>query len=252
MASRLNLELKVGIFAFIALIILTLAVFSISEVYIFRPGYNIKVSFSFASGLNVGAVVRVAGIEAGEVKDIRLDYDEEKGQAKVTLLVWLKQGVKVPDDSIAYVNMLGLIGENYLEIIPGQNYEHHLKANGVLIGRDPLSTDTLMEVAHKAAKDLEEVLTSINNVLNKDTQEDLKITIRNIREFSDSIGQGTAIALKETVDNFHQASENIKVITERLERGEGKLGSWLKAKKSSKRKLKVKPEEKHEQPKQNF
>lgn len=252
MASRLNLEVKVGIFAFIALIILTLAVFSISEVYIFRPGYNIKVSFSFASGLNVGAVVRVAGIEAGEIKDIKLDYDQEKGRAKITLLVWLKQGVSVPDDSIAYVNMLGLIGENYLEIIPGRNYEHSLKANEVLIGRDPLSTETLMEVAHKVAEDLEAVLTSINNILDEKTQDDFKATIGNIREFSDAMDQKTALALKETVNNLHQASENIRIITERLERGEGKLGSWLKVKQSSRRKSKAKPEEEKTRPKQNF
>ena len=51
--------------------------------------------------------------------------------------------------------------------------------------------------------------------------------------------------------NLNAASEDIKVITERLERGEGKLGAWLKAKKSSKRKPKTK-ENKQSQPKQNF
>jgi len=229
MTGKLNLELKVGIFAFIALTILALAVFSISEVYIFQPGYRIKVNFGFASGLNVGAIVRVAGIEAGEVKDIELSYDRNKGQAKVTLLVWLKQGVKVPRDSSAYVNMLGLIGENYLEIIPGHDYEHLLKEGEALAGRDPLSTETLMEVAHKVAGDLDDVLISINRVLDAETEQ----------------------ALKEAILNIRDASENIKVITGRLERGEGKLGAWLKVKKSSKRT--PKPEEKKKsQPKQNF
>jgi len=233
MASRLNLELKVGIFAFIALIILALAVFSISEIYIFSPGYNVKVTFGFASGLNVGALVRVAGIEVGEVKDIELSYDKTRGKAQITLQVWLKQGVEVPKDSLAYVNMLGLIGENYLEIIPGQDYSNPLKPGEALAGRDPLSTETLMEVAHKVAGDLDEVLVSINNILDPETEN----------------------ALRETATNLRDASENINIITERLERGEGKLGAWLKAKKRSKRKTRAKEkqeEEKKIQPKQNF
>jgi len=229
MTGKLNLELKVGIFAFIALTILALAVFSISEVYIFRPGYRIKATFSFASGLNIGAIVRVAGIEAGEVKDIELSYDKDKGKAKVTLLVWLKHGVKVPRDSSAYVNMLGLIGENYLEIIPGHDYGHLLKEGDTLVGHDPLSTETLMEVAHKVAGDFDDILTSINRVLDAETEE----------------------ALKEAIFNIRDASENIKVITGRLERGEGKLGAWLKVKNSSKRRLKTE-EKKKSQPKQNF
>ena len=69
MTAKMNLELKVGIFTFIALIVLTIAVFSIGDIYIFRPGYLIKVCFSFASGVDVGAAVRVAGIEVGEIED---------------------------------------------------------------------------------------------------------------------------------------------------------------------------------------
>ena len=234
MATKLNLELKVGIFAFIALVILTLAVFSISEIYIFRPGYHIKITFSFASGIDLGAVVRVAGIEAGEVRDIEMSYDRNKGKAKVTFLVWLNKDVKVPRDSVAYVSVSGLIGETYLEIIPGEDHTHLLKEGDVLLGRDPLSTDSLMEISHKMAANFDQLLELIDEVLDEETKQ----------------------ALKEMVYNFRDFSSSLKVITGRLERGEGKLGAWLKPKRSDKKKSKPKESEPEEaqsaQPKQNF
>ena len=214
MASKMNLELKVGIFAFIGLVILTLAVFSISEVYIFRPGYLIEICFSFASGIDVGAPVRVAGIDIGEVKDIELSYDKEKSEAKVTLLVWLNKDARVPRDSVAYVNVLGLIGETYLEIIPGEDYAHLLKDGDTLAGRDPISQETLMEAVNKVAAGFNKVLGSVDEVLDEETKE----------------------ALKETIHNFRDFSGSLKVITGRLERGEGKLGAWLKPKEPRKKK----------------
>jgi len=214
MPGKLNLELKVGIFAFIALVILTMAVFSISEIYIFRPGYLLKVSFGFASGIDVGATVRVAGIEAGEVESVTLSYDKSKGEAEIILSVWVDKDVRIPRDSQAYVNILGLIGERYLEIIPGEDYAHPLKEGDVLLGRDPLSSETLMQVASKLAENFDNVLDSVNEVLDEEAREDLKETIHNFRDFSASL----------------------KVITGRLERGEGRLGAWLKPKRSSKKK----------------
>ncbi|MBU3934134.1 MAG: MCE family protein [Candidatus Omnitrophica bacterium] len=210
MATKQSLELKVGIFALVGLAILILTVFSISEIHLFRPGYLIKVSFSFASGIDVGATARVAGIEAGEVKDVHLSYDKNRAESKVTLLVWLDKDVKIPRDSQAYVNVLGLIGETYLEIVPGEDYAHLLKEGDILVGRDPLSPETLMEIVHKVSADLDGVLGSLNEVLDEETKE----------------------ALKETVHNFRDFSESLKVITGRLERGEGKLGTWLMPPKS--------------------
>ncbi len=230
MAGKMNLELKVGIFAFIGLIILTLAVFSVTEIYIFRPGYLIKVCFSFAGGIDVGAVVRVAGIEAGEVKDIDLSYDKNKGRAKVILSVWLDEDIKVPRDSRAHVNVLGLIGETYLEIIPGHDYTHLLKEGDILVGCDPISTEALLEVVHKVADNFDKVLGSVDEVLDEETK----------------------VALKETIHNFRDFSQSLKVITGRLERGEGKLGAWLKPKKTRTKKKSKTEESKPSQPKQNF
>ena len=236
MGSKLNLEIKVGIFAFVGLVVLTLAVFSISDVYFLSPGYSIKIYFTFASGIDVGAPVRVAGIEAGEVKAINVVYDPEQNKTRVELSVWVNRGVNIPQDSKAFVSVLGLIGETYLEIIPGDDYAKVLKNGDMLLGRDPLSQDTLVETVHKVAENFNQTLSAFNDVLDEDSKKDLKATIHNIRNFSESLDDETKQAFKESILNFRDLTASIKVITGRLERGEGKLGAWLKPRKSRSRK----------------
>lgn len=254
----MNLELKVGIFAFIGIMILTLTIFSIGEIRIFSPGYTITVLFSFASGIDMGAGVKVAGVEAGEVKNIEVGYDQNEGQAKIALLIWLDKKVKLPRDSQAYVNILGLLGERYLEIIPGQDYANLLKDGDVLVGRDPLSTESLMEVVRKAGESLDQVLISISEVLDEKTKANLRETIANFRDCSESmkavsgdLAQGemgrslvqaldsvnevldiqTKADLKEAIGSLRKLSYDLQLISGRLERGEGKLGALLKPKK---------------------
>lgn len=208
MTGKSNLELKVGIFAFIALVILTIAVFCINEITVFEPGYHIKVTFNFAGGIAVGAEVRVAGVKVGEVKDVQLSYDRGRAQSKIVFLVYLDKDVQITRDSLAKVNVLGFIGDTYLEIIPGKDYAHFLQEGEVLQGYDSLPAESLTEIAQKAAADFNDVLDSVKDVLGEPAREDLKEAIRNCREFS----------------------ESVKIIAGRLERGEGRLGAWLKPK----------------------
>ena len=133
-----NFELKVGIFTFIGIVILFIIVFSIGELYLFKPGYNLKILFNFANGITEAAPVRVAGVEAGEVETIRIFYSEDEKKTKVELAVWIKDDVNIEKDARATINTLGLLGEKYLEILPG-SYEAGFLAEGEsLVGEDPV------------------------------------------------------------------------------------------------------------------
>ncbi len=70
MFTRSGFELKVGIFIFIGIVILSLIVFSIGNFYSIKRGYTLDIVFNFANGISVGAPVRYAGVEVGEVQEI--------------------------------------------------------------------------------------------------------------------------------------------------------------------------------------
>jgi len=254
MAGKMNLELKVGVFAFIAIIILTTTVFSIGEFMFFSPGYSVKVSFGFAAGIDLGAEVRVAGTRVGEIKKLELGYDKDQARAKIILSIFMDEGVEIPRDSRAFISELGLVGERFLEIIPGKDYTDLLKNGEMLIGDDPIPVESLTEVMNKTSNDVGELLGSLNDILDEDIKQDIKDTLHNFKEVSESMKAicqrlesekvtenlskainsmnevldiETKQDLKDAISNLNELSKSVSVISGRLERGEGKLGKWL-------------------------
>lgn len=145
-AETRTFELKVGIFIAVGILIFFIIVFSIGDVYIIRKGYHINVLFNFANGITESSPVRLAGVNAGQVDKINLFYDEKEGKTKVRILTWINdEKIKIERDAKATINTLGLLGEQYLEIYPGQKRGDILKNGDEIIGRDPVPTEVLAE-----------------------------------------------------------------------------------------------------------
>ncbi len=162
-----SLELKVGIFVFLGLVILAVFVLWIGDFKLIKHGYYVKVAFGFANGIKVGAPLRLAGVDVGEVKEIRLTHDQT-GKAVIFLTAWLDSGTQIPKCSRAWVNTLGLLGEKYLEIIPGTDYSVLLKDGDILIGEDPTSvqevTDLVKDISLQAKDTLSTLQSALSNL----------------------------------------------------------------------------------------
>lgn len=158
-----SFELKVGTFVFIGIIILFMMVFSIGKIYVFQPGYKIKILFNFAGGISNSAPVRLAGVDVGEVDKISIYYDREIRKTRVEVLVWIKKKVKIERDVVVRVNTLGLLGEKYLEIIPGSEEGGFLKDGDVIVGEDPVMLDELAEDLKELADSANAVMGSLKN-----------------------------------------------------------------------------------------
>ncbi len=158
------LELKVGIFVFCGLIILAWFVLWIGDFKIIKQGYHIDAVFGFANGIKVGAPVRLAGVEKGEVKEIVLLHNQD-GQAEIIVKAWLAGDSVVPKDSRVWVNTLGLLGEKYLEIIPGKDYKNLLAEGSTLRGEDPTSVQEVTELLKDAATQAQAVMNSMRKTL---------------------------------------------------------------------------------------
>jgi phospholipid/cholesterol/gamma-HCH transport system substrate-binding protein len=76
---------------------------------------RVKALFPAASGVSVGADVRVAGIKIGSVASERLD--PQSYQAELTLA--LDETVQLPADSSAAITSEGLLGTSYVALLPG-------------------------------------------------------------------------------------------------------------------------------------
>jgi hypothetical protein len=61
------------------------------------------------------------------------------------------------------VNTLGLLGEKYIEIMPGKDYAHYLKDNQSLTGVDPLPIHEIFNRADSLLRNLDEGVIKIIN-----------------------------------------------------------------------------------------
>ena len=80
-----------------------------------KTGYTLEADFTSAGGLQSGAVIELAGVEIGRVTAVTLTPDY---RAHVTL--HLLPTVTLQEDARAVIKSVGLIGERYVEILPGQ------------------------------------------------------------------------------------------------------------------------------------
>ncbi|MFC1644188.1 MlaD family protein [Candidatus Omnitrophota bacterium] len=115
-----KLELKVGLFIGIGIFVSFLIVFSISDFYLLKKGYDLEAVFDFVNGLTEKSPVRLAGVHVGEIQDIKVYYDEDAKKTRVKLGIWITGDIRIESDAIGRINTLGLLGEQYLEITPGR------------------------------------------------------------------------------------------------------------------------------------
>jgi len=161
--GKTQLELKVGTFVFIGLIILVIFVLSIGGFKTWSSGYRVNLIFNFVSGVKVGAPVRFAGVDVGLVKKIDLQINSAENHTNARLEVWIRDTVRIPADSTVWVNTLGLLGEKYVEIMPGQDYSNTLRENESLTGIDPVPTHELFSRAEAIMGNLDSGIARIVN-----------------------------------------------------------------------------------------
>ncbi|MCM8783642.1 MAG: MlaD family protein [Candidatus Omnitrophica bacterium] len=208
-------ELKVGIFVLIGLIILTIIVLSISDFKAAVGGYYLKVIFNFANGIDIGAPVRLAGVKIGEVKDLQIVYAPDNELPHVELLTWIDKKFVIYDDSTPYINTLGLLGEKYLEIIPGVNKEGILKPGDVIYGKDSVSMGQIAELGYRIASKLEDSINSVNTILNdSEFKVAFKEVILKAQRLTEDLDK-LSLSLQEIVDKINQGRGTVgKLISE--------------------------------------
>ena len=161
--GKSRLELKVGIFVFVGLVVLVTFILLIGDFKTWTSGYKVNFIFKFTNGVKIGAPVRFAGVDVGEVKDIEFIFAPQENKTKVQIIGWIKKEIKIPLDSTIWVNTLGLLGEKYIEIMPGEDYKNFLNEGQVLTGRDPVAMHEVAELAKKIASDLADGIVKIKN-----------------------------------------------------------------------------------------
>jgi len=163
--GRTRVELKVGVFVFIGGIILAIFVWRIGNLNKGVSGYSANFLFKFVNGVRVGAPIRFAGVDIGEVKVMKFIPSDGEQKTQVKITGWLRKDVSIPGDSSVWINTLGLLGEKYVEIMPGKDYSKILAENDTLIGTDPIPMQEVGEIAKRIADRLQDTLNDLDQTI---------------------------------------------------------------------------------------
>ena len=112
-------EIKVGILIAIAIFVLLWASFSGSGTSIFEKKVGYVAYFDNVNGLVKGAPVWIAGVEVGNVKSIKFVNLDSAGQIEIRLRVKKSVTNMITIDASIRLGTIGLLGDKYVEIIPG-------------------------------------------------------------------------------------------------------------------------------------
>lgn len=118
MNKQRYVDISVGIFMLLGLLALLVMVMKVSSFneFVSDKGYRVTANFTDIGGLKVRAPVTVAGVRIGEVSHIEL----QPGDLNARVTMTLKSDKKIPyEDSSARILTEGLLGSNYISIVPG-------------------------------------------------------------------------------------------------------------------------------------
>jgi len=82
--------------------------------------YDLTASFRSVEGVRVGTDVRLAGVKVGTVTALTLNPQTFFADAVLSV----QDTVQLPDDSAALISSEGLLGGNFVELVPGGSLDN--------------------------------------------------------------------------------------------------------------------------------
>jgi phospholipid/cholesterol/gamma-HCH transport system substrate-binding protein len=230
-------ELKVGILAVTALVLATMLIFAVGGQGGFAwQRYELKAKFPNVQGLKSGAVVRVAGVDVGQVTGVEFADSE----VQVTLGINNENRERITDHSRASIGSLSLLGEPIIEIMPSSEGRPLQDGDYIQTAR---TSGQIADVAAGATATLEQASALIKEIrAGKGSVGKLFTDDQMYRELSAFVGSAQAVAnglqqgrgslgllIKDPAAyrEANAALANLQEMTRRINAGEGSLGKLL-------------------------
>lgn len=201
-------EIKSGFFVLVAIVLLLALTFIVGG--FFKGGANEwQVRFGYLNGLEDNAPVYYAGHEVGKVDKIKIIPGDPR---PVLVTVKVSEDAYVRQDSVAYIDTLGMMGEKFIEISTGSKGVP-VKAPGTEIeGKDPIPMHVLISKMNLLADEVSRMTEALNPLLAS----------------AGRLVEGNEEDLSKSISNLHEISANLRDMTHDL-----KLHPWRLVRKGS-------------------
>lgn len=227
-----RLQLRVGLFVVLGLVSIVLAILLVGgQNVFFTRTFTVFADFSSVAGLRVGAPVYIAGINVGEVSEIRFSDKSQLPKVRVALKIAETYHARIQTDAIASIQGQGLLGDKLISIAMGSPEKPVIREGGVLLAEDQLGMAEFLEKGTHLLNGLNETVKRVNTALGDDQKpgaiHDLSAILKSLRDITGEIQKGKGLAHAmiydksggELLSNLNGLSQTLKNIAEELERG---------------------------------
>jgi phospholipid/cholesterol/gamma-HCH transport system substrate-binding protein len=244
-------ELRVGVTVIFASVTLAILLFLMSGTSgLFTKRITLYSYFDNASGLRVGAPVRLSGVDIGNVVGMRVvaDKDKQLTPVEVTMKVSTKYGFNLRRDSVSSLDTAGVLGETYLDIDSSQAVGPRAKNGDTLpthvhpdfneVVRSSESTlqnmDALLKRADRILAFAESGKGSLGKLIyDPKLYDQLSGTVQQFQAIVDDIAKGRGslgqlINSNDAYNKFIATLDKMNAVADDLQAGKGTAGKFLK------------------------
>jgi len=221
-ASR---EVRVGLFLLVAFLIVIALFELLGRETLFARSVEYRTSFKSIPTLKVGDPVRLAGVDVGTVKEIRIIG------ARVEVLLRVSAGTPVKTDSVATIKLTSLLGTNFVDLTFGSPSAQVAPPGSLLTSLEPPDLNTLVARLNDAAGDVQALTRQLTEGLGK-SMEPIQGAFQTLDKIAKKIERGEGTLGRLVTDDtlyteIRGLAGNLSQVSQQLAKGQGTLGKLL-------------------------
>ena len=243
-------QLKVGLVALASVTLLAITIFLITgQTGFFAETMTLRTYTPDAGGLKSGGVVRLAGVDVGNVRSVALSGRPNNEEAvEIVMEVNTSFAADIRADSQILLAAEGLLGERYINITKGTAAAQPVLPDGTVPFRRTAEFTELVGGSRDLLDNLNVLTGRLNSIIGtidsgqgtvgkliKDDSLHRRIdaTVGNAERLISQIseGEGTLWQLvrsRELYDNLNQTAVKLERVADQIESGEGTVGKLLR------------------------
>lgn len=158
----LSRHVRVALLLALSLALLAYGVYQVGRLFdVFASRYSLVTLVESSGGLIEGAPVTLAGQRIGQVGEIRfIPIEEQTDGANIAIRLSVNTSVRdqIREDSEASLRTQGLLGDRYVDILPGSAARRILDAGDTLPSIPPLDYEDVLQTAAGTLEEVREVV----------------------------------------------------------------------------------------------
>lgn len=217
-----NRLIAVGAFVIAGVLLFAVGLFFIgSRRMLWSDTFDAYAEFTNIAGLEDGAKVRVAGMDAGEVKEIHVPAGPT-GKFRLRLRVREDLHPLLRLDSIASIQNDGLVGNKFVQIEAGTEQAALLPDNGTMQSREPFD---LADMLQKMNDTIDLVTATITDV--KAGVDQARTAVTDTATRAQALVQDVGKDVRAIMASTHKVTEDLGVVVAGVRGGRGTIGKLV-------------------------